>query len=59
MRLRTLPASSVSSECLPNVYDMNDDLDGCELDFTKEPLKDDERESLLVPEGEEEDEEDA
>jgi hypothetical protein len=38
---------------------MNDDLDGCELDFTEEPMKDTEREDLLVPEGEEEDEPDA
>jgi len=39
--------------------DLNDDLDGCELDFTKKPMKDEEREDLLIPEGGEEDEEDA
>lgn len=35
----------------------NDDhLDGCELDFTVQQTKPEELESLLVPEGEEEDE---
>jgi hypothetical protein len=38
---------------------MTDDLDGCELDFTKEVLEDSERESLLIPVGDEEDEDDA
>jgi hypothetical protein len=38
---------------------MSDDLDGCSLDFVEHAISDDERETLLVPEGEEEDEEDA
>ena len=33
-----------------------DDLDGCELDFTEDPTTD--IEALLIPEGEEEDEDD-
>jgi hypothetical protein len=41
--------------------DMPDEehLDGCEADFTKDPLKDEDREDLLVPEGQEVDKEDA
>jgi hypothetical protein len=35
-----------------------DDLDGCELDFTKDVTLDAEVEALLIPAGEEEDEED-
>ena len=35
-----------------------ENLDGCELDFTENPTADDELEGLLVPEGEEEDEDD-
>lgn len=35
---------------------MSDELDGCELDFTADPLPDSEREALLIPEGSEVDE---
>ena len=36
----------------------NDNLDGCELDFTKHPTSPAEREDYLIKEGDEEDEDD-
>jgi len=37
----------------------DENKDGCSLDFAKNPTKDADVEALLVPAGEEEDEEDA
>jgi len=42
-----------------DVRDLNDDMDGCGINFVPHAMKDEDREALLVPEGEEEDEEDA
>ena len=37
----------------------DDQKDGCELDFTENETKPEDVEALLIPEGEEEDEDDA